>query len=197
MVKIDKYEVPNELYDAYVSWYVSWYVTFLESEFESPAICTTANKEMMKIHEKICEIIGIPHTEDENDPFYHDFLMHIRADAGVGSFDLLNEYKKGGIFLNITENKIEKFRKFNPKFLDWFFSTQSSEEYKKSMDDRIHRIANQREFNKRLSQKIKEDPPKYEQYLKKRNELAKKYYHKNREKILLQKRKERKERKRE
>ena len=92
MVKIDKYEVPNELYDAYIS----WYVTFIKSEF--PTIWTKANKEMMKIHEKICEIVGIPHTEDENDPFYHDFLMHIRKDAGVDSFDLLSEYKQEEYF---------------------------------------------------------------------------------------------------
>ena len=120
--------------------------------------------------------------------------------------------------MKITENKIEKFRKFNPKFLDWFFSTQSSEEYEKALDARKHQIANQREFYRKLSQRLKEDPPKYEQYIKKRKESAKisshkhhkkvmndpvlkqkyqvihkKYYYKNREKI-LQKRKERKER---
>ena len=102
MVKIDKYEVPDQLYDAYVAWYAT------HENFPDAWMKTT--KEMMKLHEKICKTLGIYRTEDENDPFYHAFMQRVRHDAGVHDIDIVNKYVAPVLFKPPEEEDMDKLQ---------------------------------------------------------------------------------------
>ena len=103
-MKIDKYEIPDKLYDEYVAWYA------INENF--PEKFLKCNKEMMRIHREICSAIGVKYLEDDNDLFYRSFKEHVRKDSGEhnNNINIINEYVVPKLFKQEEEKNMDELR---------------------------------------------------------------------------------------
>lgn len=85
-MKILNYEIPQELFDEYIKWriHADSYMNNTNktiipmTKYESSMRWKLCVEKIMETHKKICEVLNIEYTHDENNEFYKAFHKEVR-----------------------------------------------------------------------------------------------------------------------